>query len=433
MKRSSAFILLLFFRVSLGDMCEDICLIMFGNSGCPNGSWCQNSYSCHSLFWTSASRTSVCVFTGGAECQDTIPVLCLEAQEFVAADRETSLRTPIPMISPIDIIYGHRVNADHRPYVRVEYLIQGQGMAFAALFDTATSQSLVPLVDDSPVSTYDRPCFEPLPDIPVRPARTWERYIDHNYAPVVHESFPMNLGSDLTETCRVIRERARLHTALNSTFTFDTNVVLTSSRQPFHFLLGAGKDSDFARAAGLFAYTRNLILIGEAAVFICNNQYFPPVWIPLLDAHEWIIAGSMGFSNDHSHFHHVNYIVDTAAEDGYMVSSRMKNSIVSMLIEQGAQAVTQSLFTNCTLEMVQSLPILEYTYGRRNGYGGGLYFHDSVIPLIYTELRGDNTCLLSLVEDDSSAVSLGHAMLRAFATLFDNNNNRIGFCSTDYR
>jgi hypothetical protein len=409
-------------------MCEDLCLDMLGQSGCPNGSWCQNGFSCHSLFWTSASRTTVCLYAGESDCQDTIPVLCSEAAE------RLELQTPHPSLGTIDIINGRRVNADHRPYVRVEYMIQGEGMAFAALFDTATSQSLVPLVGELTVSSvyasaFDTPCFDPLSSIQVRPARTRQRYIDQNRAPVVHDSVPMNLGNNITETCRVIRERARLHSSFSSTFTFDTNVVLTSGRQPYHFLLGAGKDSEFARAAGVFAYSIDRLVIGEDAESICN-QGPPIVWVPLFDVHDWVILGSMAFSDNPSHSRRINYVVDTAADRGYVVSSVMKNSIISMLVEQGAQVeASQTTLTNCTRDMIQSLPSLAYTLGS----DGTADFRFSVSPQTYAEQRPDSVCELNLVEDDSTVVSLGRSMLQAFTTVFDNNNNRIGFCFTDYR
>ena len=64
----------------LGDMCQDFCVRELGQSECPKGSWCKNSYDCQSLFWTTADRSAICIYTGSSgTCSNRYPVLCHDA------------------------------------------------------------------------------------------------------------------------------------------------------------------------------------------------------------------------------------------------------------------------------------------------------------------------------------------------------------------
>ena len=78
------------------DECGDFCVAQLGRDACSKGSWCKRGHDCHSLFWTSAEKTSICVYGGsGGPCRNTHPVLCREAAAGLGAQATTAAPEPV--------------------------------------------------------------------------------------------------------------------------------------------------------------------------------------------------------------------------------------------------------------------------------------------------------------------------------------------------
>jgi hypothetical protein len=398
----------------LGDMCADFCRQKLGH--CEIGSYCKTNRYCHSLFWT--NETNICLFTGEPDCQDHNPVSCEDA-----ANHLLSL-SPLP-VDIIDILPTRRNPHDSRPYVRIEYRTQSSGLAFLALLDTSSSYSLVPVAGELGLymvfaSMLDSPSFDQVGNLAVRPARNQQRYIDGNRAQVVNEGLTMNVESDQLESCRVIRESARLHSVLNSTFSFNIDIVLTRVSQPYHFLLGASRDSDFARAAGVFGIARNQLVIGPGVrEYIlgnfCTRSRFR--WIPS-EAEDWIINGTNGANVP------VRILIDTGEQrDGYSVTREVFTNINETLVAHGAVWESSENYSSCSRSILLSLPSIEY------GIQNSVF---TIHPEEYLEFEPSNSvCRLRLFTDDSSIVSFGPTVMTSLAIVLDNINSRIGLCFTD--
>ena len=402
---------------ALCDMCADFCVQKLGRGG--NGSYCKTNGYCHSLFWT--NETSICLFTGGRQpddCQDNNPVSCNDASNHLLS------LSPLP-VDIIDMIPTRRLINDHRPHVRIEYQTQSSGLAFVALFDTSSVYSLVPVVGElNPyvvyASMHDSLSFDRIRNISVRAARTRQRYIDSNRAPVLHAGLDMNFGSpNQSESCRVIRESARLHSVFNHTFSFDVDTVLTRDSVPYFFVLAGGKDSDFAHAAGVFGIASNQLVIGPGTrEYIlrnfCTQSRFR--WISS-EQNDWIINGTMGPTN-------VRFLFDTAEDrDGYSVPGEFFTNVVETLVSLGALPTSSESFSNCSRSILQSFPSIQY----------GIQTSQLIIqPEEYVEFAPSGVgCRLRLYSEDSNIVTLGDKALVSLAVVFDDINSRIGLCFTD--
>ena len=401
-------------------MCNDLCLRQLGDR-CLGGSWCENGYACHALFWASPERSRIYMNSAVTDYTDHLPVLCQEALQFVLPPSE------------IDIISTRRlIPEDTRPYVRIEYLEQSLGVAFVALLDTGSTYSLVPLLGElnfasAHAAAFDSNSFDPSPLITVRPARTRQRYIDRGLAPLVHESLEMNFGGDHTEACRIIRESARLHSLLNSTFSFDLDIVLTRDSQPYHFLLAAGKDSDFVRSAQQFAITSDRLVVGNVDAFtnVCGNS---TVFWSQSEPNDWIIRGYISAISSHP----VRLVVDTGASlDRVEVDRNVYQEINNRIIDLGgiAEGRRAGRYSNCTSDFPNRVPTISYRLGESPESPS-----IQILPTTYLSVSNNNSsCELILDVADDLIITISSKMLRerSLTTLFDHANDRLGFCLLD--
>ena len=88
--------LALAFRGTSADECQDFCVNELSIAGCTKGSWCDRG-RCHSLFWASESKLSVCVFTGDGKCSNLHPVSCEDAESRLSSTTEAP-PTELPLI-----------------------------------------------------------------------------------------------------------------------------------------------------------------------------------------------------------------------------------------------------------------------------------------------------------------------------------------------
>lgn len=412
-------ILTLLVSSSLGDICEDFCFSQLGEADCQQGSWCKNGHACHALFWTSEERVAICVFTETGDCADAIPVLCEEVRS-----RPSTQSAPV-----IDFIRTRRAIADDRPFVRVEYEIQGRGMAFVALFDTSTDRSLVPITGQLSMaaayaSAMDPPAFDASDSLRVRPCRTHQRYIDSNRALLINAGLEFDFEGMITESCRVVRERATLHSVLGSTYSFDIDVALTLGPQPFHFMLAAGKGSDFTRAAGVFAMSGSQLIVGDAAAeyasrSLCENSLIQ--W-STSESDRWTLPGSVT-SGAMSRVP-VQYVINTRAKSGFSVPLDIFDFVVNSLVARGAEAVTvgsEMTFNQCDPDFSQ-LPIIRYSLGSPP------ILQLSVDPRTYLQIGEGSTCKLELYTEDDNITTLGANLLSMIVAVLDGPRNRVGLC-----
>lgn len=299
-------ILFCYTRIAQGDMCQDFCLKELGRTGCSKGSWCKNNYDCQSLFFTSADRTSICVFTGSGSCTNTFPVLCSDArgriEGGIAKTRTTKLppmtgrssefQLPKPKIttimpqttmkstgytdqtiyqkaSPVTISLHYGPNyQDLRPRITMSFKDNVKKIGFSVLFDTGSEKSHIleckgtkqelEALENAPPSYGNIDGIDHSAEPVTRPAKLGEGYQKGCHVQQTGEARvllygPLNKYIRFESNCR-IKESAILFSGKNS-FTFPIEIDLT---RDVHFhgvgLLGAAPSSHFANTVGIFSY-----------------------------------------------------------------------------------------------------------------------------------------------------------------------------------
>ena len=74
--KPSTLIGILSLKLCAADICQVFCVAALGVERCSRGTYCKNGNVCHSLFWTSSSKSEICY---GPLCKTSLPVLCSEA------------------------------------------------------------------------------------------------------------------------------------------------------------------------------------------------------------------------------------------------------------------------------------------------------------------------------------------------------------------
>ena len=396
--------------LSLGDMCQDFCVQTKGESGCSRGSYCNNGYDCHSMFWTSLFKTGICIPGGrDSSCTTHHPVLCTEASAATSSSSAV-------FNSHFDFDPNHVLPGEYRPFLSLKYLNRSSTDTFVALLDTKSEHSIIPLFVVRGTSSAEAALYT-------------QQYGDFNFMSNQYfylESRTLSLdGTNSTDVYQVIPERMQLHASISrGTYTFESDAVLILYPPPHGFVIGAARNSAFARSVDIFAYTRDGLVIGQEAVDVCE-AVSPAQWVPLVNPNIWSFMGELIFGSVEGRS--IEFVIDTGAPRGFGVTEAIMNSVRARLVAQGAvvEGIPPTYFTNCDNVNLISFPSIEYIFEAH-------IFE--IRPSDYIKFTGGGRCRMDLFtveqSDDNTVVHLGPATLSSFDVVFDNSANRVAFCNT---
>ena len=448
-----------------GDMCHDFCVSQIGAAACSRGSYCKNRFDCHGLFWTSLTDPRICVF-GQAGCQNDRPVLCTEAAVALSVPG-TSTTTALPATTPVPLTTtrmpvtttttrtrvssgtGTRIEMHYDrtydggyPRVDVQFLAQEEPLTFSLLFDTGSPHTII--------GQADRAARPQTPSSgAIRQARAGEWYIHTGATEIVRGRRTMHFGGEGSTARQVtierrIREMAQLHSAAD-TFAHETLVDLTSTADAMvvcRGLFGAGRLSQFAEAAGVFGYlphTGPASRGGAAGVLIVGDRDMArlqrencaggsPLFFTALDTHagpgHWVIRGAVGLGDARGHA--VSLVVDTGTL-GFFVDGITYNQTVAAIQAVGNARVDprfpgfNAIVRSC--DDLRSYPDLHYMLGGA--------FRVTIPATEYMRATGRGDCELHLHLHRSQvlpATIVGSGILSKLFTVFDRENDRVGFC-----
>ena len=349
--------------------------------------------------------------------------------------------------------------SDFRPRVKVSFLAHGQDIGFSLVFDTGSDKTHIlmaggpdDVASDAPPSYLPEDGIDSSLEPVNRPARWMEGYLDVGLVAQTSGAGRLVYGTDDNprpiDVTRRINEVAQLYSGA-TTFVHEIEIDLTTkvdNRFTGIGLLGAGRTSHFARAAGVFAYMGPLVDYsgwatasagtlhivgrdgGEQLNDFCrtgsNIEYFPLAGNSI----HWMVRGSIESGTMR---HDLSFIVDTGAS-GVFVTTDILNAIKAALVASGAvlaAAVPGHLLRYDNCFRYRELPAVKYTVG-----SGPMAVSISLTPEDY--IVGPSgpvgTCFLNLFDATAGTTSrlFGMELLSKLLTVFDETRNRIGFCHT---
>ena len=226
-------------------------------------------------------------------------------------------------------------------------------------------------------------------------------------------------------------------------FAFPATVGLTDTADPVlgFGLLGAGPTSDFARSAGLFAYsvkvgrrTDSAVLLvkvprpGAIEGFHCRNGHL--TWVPLLSSNSWTVAGELGVTGSSIP---TDFTIDTGASGLFL--PRTMFEILSLAINGTSAKVSASplplaggrashLVYDCSRVLSSTLVSISVSLGAD--------FRTTLEPKDFLGRTTEpDTCFLNAVIWERNQILLGGSFLRGNTVAFDKANGRLGFCEAN--
>ena len=281
------------------DICHDFCVEQLGLSACSTAaSYCIDEKTCHGLFWTSAEKAFVCVFTEEhGECTARFPVLCSEATTRLSGTSETTSATPetthqtsssLPPIyttllesSSLSLaalrerdnvhalkIYFQSAYTHRIPYVKVSFEKEGRNLGYYGVFDISAYTSYAIVENETFVSqvwTRDPPGYfytEPYQrlvtdqrELITRESQIFEGYqISQDFA-LPRDPRSEQRGRESYEVLCSVPERISIFSGPSKPFSFNDPAfkLLRPPGSNFRLAIGASFISPFATAAGVFA------------------------------------------------------------------------------------------------------------------------------------------------------------------------------------
>ena len=232
-------------------------------------------------------------------------------------------------------------------------------------------------------------------------------------------------------------------------FAFPTILELSDTSDPVlgYGLLGAGRRSDFARAAGFFAYSVKVGRTTDSAVllvrvptsvaiqnFLCRTNL---VWAPLLPTNSWTVAGEVAVTGPGCTFSvPTEFAIDTGATGLFLprdLHEKLKRDIngtgatvtESTSLLAGGGRRPSHLVYNCS--RVLSSPLVSISVSV------GTDFKTTFEPRDFLgRTTIDDTCFLNVVLWPRREILLGAPFLRGTTVAFDLVNSRLGVCRANW-
>ena len=415
----------------IADYCQDICKQQIGPEACSGGTWCEEGFNCHGLYWTSPAHTSMCYSTGSDDdCPTELPVIC-------------TLKPMVPL---------HRTRTDPSPHVRAKFIGHpglSPNTTFELLFDTGSCPTRVPLqnVSSATIGYEDR-----LPE-----------------GAHVRSSWRIPYGCAYQASVRVIhtvRERMQL---LNGDFdgteelaSHLTDLCLTDPVDSYlgENIYGGNRDSALAQEMGIFTLVPSQVagnagpvgwlVIGERNETVLDSfcaRGTSVVWVPTTveGSHShWVVGGNVsieGAISDDRQPISDYWLLDTGFHPSH-VCWEVYNSTVAAIRATGSlldDYVSSDIpvnVHNCTDENWSRYPTLIFSLG--DGVSSSP-FTVRMKPADYLARRsGTERCWLYLqpafidLELGRRVRLLGIDFLTKVVTTFDLDGDRVGFCRSPH-
>ena len=438
------------------DHCQDFCNTQLGAEACSNGTSCTGGSKCHSLYWTSPARTSVCYSRGVPDdgCSNDLPVIC-------------SLQPRIPL---------HRTSTSACPHVNATFIGhpgQSPNTTFSLFFHTTSNVSRLTLHNDSS-STEGYEDRLPASERKEKPST-----IQYGCTGCKHG----------VHVIRKVRERILLLSGDNQQLgsaiaaggqhavSHPIRLRLTAPSSEVYLQMGvygANRLSELVQSVGIFTFIPALstsseestnaagspvgsLLIGERHEAVLDALCDPTEsgasvaavhWIPLAvgqSTRQWVVGSSLSIEGQDVHDEGVSeyWAIDTGAERS-TVPLKIYNATVAAIIAAGSTTGEYTPWRyleiyNCTDENFERFPTLLFSLG---GYGGGEGFTVRIEPGHYIPYRYKDTCFMHLMTGSVNQRDhvekppmwlVGMDIISRMVATFDHEGNRVGFCSANSR
>lgn len=367
------------------------------------------------------------------------------------------------------VLHFNPCHYDARPRATISFIAHQQRIGFSLLFDTGSSDSFIleykGTLEERAAIGPSPPAYMPIDGInhsiePVfRPAQRGEGYL--TVGCVQEAGGGRNLYYGSADDSRLVESNVRIHEfALlysgDEYFQYDIEIELTKKiADPATGigLLGAGRMSHLAQSAGIFSFigppidytgpdTRpaGTVIIGERDESVLNSHClegqglrFVPLRTEISQFH-WVIGGSLTLNDNagrETATIDTNWGIDTGAH-GFYVTTEMLDAIKQAMLENGAILVSDSspgkypFYSSCPPAGVMP----SFTFYLGTGA--------KAVPVVITAKDYTRTytgklsgfCALEICDlaPDQFVRLIGIHFLSKMVTVFDAENDRIGFC-----
>ena len=411
----------------IADYCQDICKQQIGPEACSGGTWCEEGFNCHGLYWTSPAHTSMCYSTGSDDdCPTELPVIC-------------TLKPMVPL---------HRTPTDRSPHVRAKF-IGHPGLSPNTTFDlilcTGTGYTRVPLQNaSSSITGYE----DRIPE-----------------GDRVGSSWQIKYGCAYDKSVEVhytVRERIQLLGGyLEGAKELASHMTPLQLTDPVYSYLGeniygGNRDSALAQETGIFTFVPSQVagnevsvgwlVIGERNETVLDSfcaRGTGVVWVPTTveGSHlHWVVGGTLsiedGISDDHRAMPDY-WVLDTGTHSS-SVCWEVYNSTVAAIramgspIEYNVNPDIAAVVHNCTDENMSRYPTLVFSLGAGVSSSPFTVRMQPADYLIRRPETGECWLYLQPSHIDLRAGRrvriLGINFLTKIVTTFDREGDRIGFC-----
>ena len=364
------------------------------------------------------------------------------------------------------VLHFNPIHYDARPRATMSFIKNGQRIGFSLMFDTGSADSLILEFKGTPEERdaigLSPPAYMPIDEIdhslePVfRPAKRGEGYLNVGYVEGEVRNIYFGTANDLrpVESNGRINEFAVLYSGGNF-FGYEIEIELTKRITDPAIgigLLGAGRMSHLAQSARIFSFmgppidytgpaTRSAgtLLIGERDESVLNSNCldgqelrFFPTRTEISKVH-WVVGGSLTMKDKSGREFattDINWGLDTGAHSVF-VTTGMKLAIKQAMLENGANLISDSpgkypMYKDCPSAGV--MPTFTFDLGTGT----------QAVPVVLTAkdyirtYTGEYSGYCSLEVSDStpnqSVRLIGIQVLSKLFTVFDAENDRLGFC-----
>ena len=462
-------ILALFVWVASGDVCQDFCRRELGS--CGKGSYCKKKKHCHALFWTGNASPRICMYTGDkVACPTTRSVLCSEAVAEMGQAPSTKLRAEEkksekkhsggPTEKKSEKKPGGVVTEEPSSLTEKKSEKKPSGLPTEEpSTPKLPGQDRVELMTDRPLVWLHDPIYSGRrPHISVKFSRGANEPVDMFFdtgsshtllevsscpwasqVPLTRHKIVLGCeeNQQVVKVIGITESVAQVAYASFSEFIFSEPVIL-AERFPSGLsggILGAGRDSNFAKSAGTFAFIpsspRAQLLIGQRDLSVLSPLCRGPM--QLLDCKEimsythWVVTGSVSEGTESQT---LDWLVDTGAPHIYL-PQQVFNPILTSLLDAGMDlsptvppAFGIRVLDKCDEERRAAAPPITFRFGDVQ----------VIIPASeYLLPSGENQCTLwiapRMINKQKNIGILGMGVIRHLVTVFDNEHSQIGFCN----
>ena len=367
------------------------------------------------------------------------------------------------------VLHYNGLEYDPCPRTTMSFIANGQDIGFSVNFDTGSATSHILEMKGTPEEVAALatapPSYLPIDGIdptmePVkRPAKRGEGYLNVGLVQRTGEARKIYYGTEdalrAVSTSGRINEFAFLYSG-KETYAFEIEIELREQVDN-HFtgigLLGAGRTSHLALTAGIFSYlgpivdyrdrasgTAGSVMIGERDLSILNShclggqqlQFYPTR--PQISQIHWVVGGSVIMNNvvgAETLMEETNWIVDTGAHRVF-VSTEMMNAVKQAMLYNGAVLVSEK---PGHLTKYRKCPPAELMPSFTFYLGTGAKAVAVVLTAREYLRRVDispGACFLEVSDSRArqSARLIGIRVLSKMLTVFDAENDRMGFCNS---